>query len=143
VAARNKVEVVIAGKEYTIVGTETNEYIQTVASLVDKKMSEIIDSNIKLSTSMAAVLTAVNITDELYKSKEEINVLKEELNRNRDNLAKYKDDFERMKKENIRIADDNTGLINKNSVLKIEFAKKEAELNELKNLLEEMEKEIF
>lgn len=142
-AARNKVEVVIAGKEYTIVGTETNEYIQTVASLVDKKMSEIIDSNIKLSTSMAAVLTAVNITDELYKSKEEINVLKEELNRNRDNLAKYKDDFERMKKENIRIADDNTGLINKNSVLKIEFAKKEAELNELKNLLEEMEKEIF
>jgi cell division protein ZapA len=140
---RNKVNVFIAGKEYTIIGIETDEYIHMIAGMVDKKMSDIMDSNSKLSTSMAAVLTAVNIADEMNKLGEELKVLKDDSKKDRESLIKYKKDFDELKKENIRIADDNTELINKNSILKIEFAKKEAELNELKNLLKEMEKEIY
>ncbi len=80
VADKNKVNVRIAGKDYTLVGNETEEYIQKVALYVDKKLNTIMNQNSKLSTSMASVLTAINIADDYFKACENIDNLSKELN---------------------------------------------------------------
>jgi cell division protein ZapA len=65
---KNKVVVRIMGHEYTLVSEDTREYMQRVANIVDDKMKEIAAVNKKLSTSMIAVLTALNVTDEYLKA---------------------------------------------------------------------------
>ena len=66
---RMKTTVKINGQEYVLAGEEPEEYMHEVAIYVDKKMSEIHRKYDKLSTSMVAVLAAVNIADELLKER--------------------------------------------------------------------------
>ena len=68
----NTVTVVINGIEYNLRGKEDEKYLSEVAAYVYTKIREISGSNKKLSTSSAAVLTAVNIADELFKCDLEI-----------------------------------------------------------------------
>jgi cell division protein ZapA len=67
--ARTKTTVRINGHDYVLAGDEPEEYMHEVAIYVDKKMSEIHRTYDKLSTSMVAVLAAVNIADELLKAR--------------------------------------------------------------------------
>lgn len=64
----NIVTVKINGVEYNLKGDEREEYLHKVAGYVDKKLKNIMSNNNKLSTSSAAVLTAVNAVDDLFKS---------------------------------------------------------------------------
>lgn len=66
----NKVTVRIAGGEYTLRGTEPDSYIRQVAALVDRRHLEITRLNPSLSTTMAAVMTAVTIAEDLTKADE-------------------------------------------------------------------------
>jgi len=77
-AEKNKVEVRIAGKDYTLVVANPKSIFRS-ALYIDKKMTEIMRMNNKLSTSMASVLTAVNVADEYFKAQEEIASLSREL----------------------------------------------------------------
>jgi len=63
----------ICNTEYLIKGSESEEYIEKIALFVDKKMSSIMRDNPKLSVSMAAVLTAVNISDDYFKERDQAN----------------------------------------------------------------------
>ena len=127
-AAKNRVEVRIAGKEYTIIGNESDEYIQKIALYVDRKMGEITTSNNNLSTSMVAVLTALNLADELYK-------LNEESIESRGLLTERNRLIEILDADNKKLTEFNVDLTSQISRLQIELAKKEAELNEARNYL--------
>lgn len=127
-AAKNRVEVRIAGKEYTIIGTENDEYIQKIALYVDRKMGEITKSNNNLSTSMVAVLTAVNLADELYKLNDEA-IGARELITDRSKI------LEVLEADNKKLTEFNVDLTTQISRLQIELAKKEAELNEARMFL--------
>ena len=72
-----KTTVNIGGKEYQLTGYESEEYIHKVAIYVDRKMAEIRKNFFNLSTTMASVLTAINVADELMKAREEIKELQE------------------------------------------------------------------
>lgn len=76
--------VMIYGQQYTISGTETTEHMQQVASIVDKKMREIISVNPNLNSSTLAVLTAVNTVHDYIKLQEEHARLVEEFKRLKD-----------------------------------------------------------
>ena len=67
--SRTKTCVKIDNKEYTIVGDEDEEYIHKVAILVDREMKNVRDNCSKLSTSMTAVLTAINLADKLVRQR--------------------------------------------------------------------------
>jgi cell division protein ZapA len=67
----NKVMVEIFGEEYTVKGTENPEYIQMLASYVDRRMKMIQQRNPNLSNTKLAVLTALNLADELNKLQED------------------------------------------------------------------------
>lgn len=128
-ASKNRVSVRIAGKDYYLMGIESDEYIQRVGLYIDKKMNEIMKVNNKLSTSMAAVLTALNVADDFFKSYENENVLKKELKQVHDENSALKDERRLLK-------DENTALAAKNSSLQLELVKREAELREVRNSIE-------
>lgn len=67
---RNKLEVKIQGRQYTIVANEPDEYIYKIASYVDKKITEVSEMNARLSMDMASVLAAINLADEYFKSQQ-------------------------------------------------------------------------
>jgi len=69
----------IAGREYTIRGEVPEEYIHKVAILVNRKMEEVTDRQPGLSTAMAAVLTAINLGDEVLKLQGELESFKERI----------------------------------------------------------------
>lgn len=77
---KNKVIVRIGGREYAMRGVESEEYIHKVAIYVDKMMESIASKQPPLSTSMLAILTAINLSDEIIKQKSEIENLQRELN---------------------------------------------------------------
>ena len=63
----NRVVISICGEEYTFVADESASYMQKVGNYVGEKMSEVLNSA-KVGRTDAAVLTAANIADELFKS---------------------------------------------------------------------------
>lgn len=76
---KNKVIVRIGGREYAVRGSVSEEYIHKVAIYVDKKMEEISMKHPPLSTSMLAILTAINLADEVIKLKNEVESIQGEL----------------------------------------------------------------
>lgn|GEM_PF-135034 len=65
----------ICGKEYVMAGFESEEYIHRVAIYVDRKMSELKSQYVSLNLSTLAVLTAVNIADDLLKLQDKHEIL--------------------------------------------------------------------
>ncbi len=76
---KNKVLVKINGQEYPIVGAEPKEYLLKVGSFVDDNMESVAKANNRLSTSMIAVLTCINISDQYLKLKSALEEMKKEL----------------------------------------------------------------
>jgi cell division protein ZapA len=65
------VQVDIFGSQYTIKkGAEDQAYIQRVAAYVDQKMREINEKLPVASVSKVAVLTSLNLADELFKERD-------------------------------------------------------------------------
>lgn len=131
--AKNKVEVRIAGKDYTVVGTEPEEYIHRIGLYIDKKMTDIMKHSSKLSTSLAAVLTAINVCDDFFKSRESEEKLKTE-------LQKATEELEWLREENSLLQQENASLTDQNTSLKLDLAKREAELAEVRNTLDKAER---
>jgi len=74
-----KTMVRIGGREYTMKGFESEEYIHKVAIFVDKKIAEISKCQPNLSTSMLMVLTAINLADEVVKLKAHNETLEQQI----------------------------------------------------------------
>lgn len=154
---KNKVDVIIDGRNFTVVGDGSAEYVRGLAAYVDEKIKDIVSKNDKLSSSMAATLAALNITDELYRTSKELKSLKneakgpmeqydslvnqlEEAKKRIDKLEEesnyYKDELLETKKKNEEL---------KESVVKDEQALelKEKELQESQNMIKKLQDKIF
>lgn len=64
----NKIKVEIFGTSYILKGESDIEYMQELASYVDRKMREIQKETGILSPTKIAILSALNIADELCKA---------------------------------------------------------------------------
>ena len=75
---KQKTVVTVAGKAYTLVSSESPEYMNRVAAYVDRKLEEMAMAT-RLPTNMVAVLTALNMADELMKAHDENSRLRREI----------------------------------------------------------------
>ncbi|NLX64407.1 MAG: cell division protein ZapA [Clostridiaceae bacterium] len=125
---KNKVAVRIAGNEYVIIGSESPEYIQKIALFVDRKVTEITRKNHLLSTSMASVLAAINMADEMFRANEE-------LKNTTSALSELKKKHQELLEEAQRIKAENAKLKERESQLRIELTRRETELKEVRNAL--------
>ena len=80
-SAKTDTEVIIGGKVFTLSGNESEEYLQKVASYINNKINEYnkVDSFKRQSMDMQNVLLQLNIADDFFKAKKQIDVLQEEL----------------------------------------------------------------
>lgn len=69
-AELESVTVKIFGSEYTLKGTADPEYVLKVAAFVNDRMNEVARGSSVASTAKVAILAAVNIADELFRSQE-------------------------------------------------------------------------
>lgn len=72
---KNDVEVLINGRKYTLCGFESAEYLQQIASYINRKFIEFkkTDYYSKMDLDLRNVLLAINIADDYYKTKKKAN----------------------------------------------------------------------
>jgi len=73
------VEIKVFGQTYTVKTDAEEGYIQEVAKHVNEKMEEVLKKTKSVSTLNVAILTALNIADDLLKEKERRTVLLREI----------------------------------------------------------------
>ena len=98
----NRVVVSICGEEYTFVAEEAPSYMQKVGSYVNAKMDEILSTS-KVGRTDAAVLTAANIADELFKAQTAAEQLRAQIKGYLDQASKAQAEVSELKREVFRL----------------------------------------
>ena len=98
----NRVVITICGEEYTLVADETSAYMQKVGSCGSDKMTEVMN-DAKVGRTDAAVRTAVNLTDELFKSQAAAEQLRSQIKGYLDEASKAQAEVSELKREIFRL----------------------------------------
>lgn len=98
----NRVVVSICGEDYTFVAEESTSYMQKVGSYVGDKMTEILNGA-KVGRTDAAVLTAANIADELFKAQSAAEQLRSQIKGYLDEAGKAQAEVSELKREIFRL----------------------------------------
>lgn len=99
---KNRVTVTIAGQEYTLVATEDQGYVEKVAQHVDAQMKQVLEGA-RVSLVDGAVLTAVNIADELFKAQAEADQLRAQIKGYLDEAGRAQSEVSDLKREVFRL----------------------------------------
>lgn len=80
-SVKTDTEVIIGGKVFTLSGYESEEYLQRVASYINNKMAEYnkVDSFRRQPVDTQNVLLQLNVADDYFKAKKQIDLLEEEI----------------------------------------------------------------
>lgn len=80
-SSKNKTEVLIDGKIYTLSGYESEEYLQRVATYINNKLAELkkLDGYVRLSQELKSILLELNVADDYFKAKNQVEMVEEEL----------------------------------------------------------------
>ena len=91
-SSKNKTQVIIAGKIYTLSGYESEEYLQKVAAYLNGKITEFrgMDGYHRLSQEMRSILLNLNIADDYFKVRKKIEELEEELSEKEKELYEFR-----------------------------------------------------
>ena len=72
---KQKITVRVAEKNYTLVSSDSPEYMRRVASLVDRRLKEM-ELSTGLPGQQVMALTCFNLADELLKARDEITAMR-------------------------------------------------------------------
>lgn len=156
-ADKQRVDVIIDGRNFTIIGSDNEDYIRDLAYYVDKMIRNLAAKNDKLSQTMAATLAALHIADELHITKDELEELKlktkdplEKYNVVGEELKEAKDEIQELKakfKENMEsislIRTENENLLKTIEKYKEDFEEKDEEIQNYKDQLEVLQDKNF
>ena len=80
-SAKTNAEVVIDGKVYTLSGYEEPEYLQKVAAYINSKINEIdgLEGAKTLPANMKSVMIELNIADDYFKAKAQVEKLERDM----------------------------------------------------------------
>ena len=98
----NRVVISICGEEYTFIADESAAYMQKVGSYVSEKMEEVLNSA-KVGRTDAAILTAANIADELFKAQAASEQLQSQIKGYLDEAGKAQAEVSELKREVFRL----------------------------------------
>lgn len=109
---KNRIKILVDGKTFTLVGDATEEHMRIVSSYIDEKILEVRRDAVavKLDTSLAYVLAALNVGDDYIKEKEKNAELEEK-------IAALEEAFFALEEENFALEEENFALEQKNAAL--------------------------
>lgn len=87
-SAKTVVKVNIVGDEYSIRTDEAPEHTRAVAEYLDKAIRKVMSSGSVIETNKAAILAALQITDELFKARDGSGELGESIKRLSDEVRR-------------------------------------------------------
>lgn len=139
---KNKINVVIDGRNFTVVGAENESYIRYLANYVDKKIKSVSTKNDRLSQTMAATLAALNIADELHKTSDKLKELEEKAKEPLEKFSGLSQELEDAKLKIIEL--EKNCLQYKDEVIQAKLSREDIfkEINELKEELEYKDLEL-
>ena len=114
----SKTTIRLLGIDYPVIYDDSEERMQRIGFYVDKHFNEVKLRNSKLSTTMIATLSAINIADDYFKQKEENDLIISKLN-------EYSKRCDKHEKETKELQDKIDEQANEIQRLKIEIAKLE------------------
>lgn len=155
--AKKKTEVYIDGRNFTVVGSDNEEYIKGLAKFVDSKIKDVSSKNDRLCQTMSAILAALNISDELYKanftlaeledeSKEPIEKygdLRSELEEAKEKIQKLELSVIRYKDDLLKSKLDNEGVIKELKKQEQALEIKEKELVSSHRMIKTLQDKVF
>ena len=98
----NRVTINICGEEYTFIADESATYMQKVGTYVSEKMEEVLNTA-KVGRTDAAILTAANIADELFKSQAASEQLRSQIKGYLDEASRAQSEVSELKREIFRL----------------------------------------
>lgn len=98
----NRVVVNICGEDYAFVAEESASYMQRVGAYVAGKMNEVLQ-DAHVGRIDAAVLTAANITDELFKAQAASEQLRGQIKGYVDEASRAQSEVSELKRELLRL----------------------------------------
>ncbi len=96
----NVVKVRIYGKEYFLTTEETETYAHRLAAMLNQKIEKVTAGASSISKFDAAVLVALDCTDEAYKAATNIENIRTQIKKYADEASKASGAAEELKKEN-------------------------------------------
>lgn len=80
-SSKTDIQVVIGGKVYTLSGYEGEEYLQKIALYINNKMAELNETPNyrRLNSDMQKILLELNMADDYYKAKSQIEALEQDI----------------------------------------------------------------
>ena len=141
-ADKRKIEVTIDGHNFTVIGTDDEDYIRNLSYYVDKRIRQLVSKNDRLSPTMSATLAALNIADELHKLNEEHKELKTSTKKP---LEEYDKVVKQLEDANQRIAElEKQCLEYKDEAVKGKLGREDQfkEINSLKEKIDNKNNEI-
>lgn len=81
---KTRTSVVLAGQEFKLTGSESEEYIKQLSDYVNGKINEIQGLYPNLSTANCVLLAALNMADELHKLRADYDALDQRITQLRD-----------------------------------------------------------
>ena len=92
---KSSAEVIIGGKVYTLSGYEGEEYLQKVAAYINNKINEFdsMEDYRRFPTDMKATLLQLNIADDYYKAKDQVEKLERDLENKEKEIYDLKHDL--------------------------------------------------
>lgn len=91
--AKESIQVEIFGTEYTLRSDADIEHIQEIAQTVDEKMRRLAENSTVKSPAKLAVLTALNIADELHQLKKKYQSVIDNINVKSKEISERVDDY--------------------------------------------------
>jgi len=80
-SSKTDIEVLIGGKVYRLTGYESKEYLQKIALYINNKMAELneMPNYKRLTTDMQRIFLELNMADDYYKAKKQIQLLERDI----------------------------------------------------------------
>ena len=96
---KNKVKLNIGGAEYSVLTEEDVKYVADLGKEVDRMLAQVMKENPRVSTTQAAVLTALDYADEAKKSAADADRLREQIKDYLDDASSAKSKADWAKRE--------------------------------------------
>jgi cell division protein ZapA len=138
----SKVSVKIYGQEYTIAGGDSGDRVVIVANHVDKMMNELAKGMPSVSVSSLAVLTAVNVTNDLFEAKDHIDELESMITNLKKDANHYIQLWEDAKASFKQYKEDAQNSVEQLQELQRIFNMKNVELNRANDTIDELRKKL-
>ncbi len=80
-SSKTDIQVVIGGKVYTLSGYESEAYLQKIALYINNKLAELnsMPNFKRLNSDMQKILVELNLADDYYKAKKQIEALESDI----------------------------------------------------------------